>query len=997
MNRLIGFGLVACVCACAQAAFEQLDYVESTGAQWINTRYVPAATDTFEMKVRFADAITNATHALWCARGASTQTGTMTAFAMKPSRLRVDRNTSTDVYSADSALAAGVDHVIVANYATRAVTLDGAAAATMADGDFTPGGRLTLLASQLAEKDLGNFATCRLMAFKIVNASGALVRDFVPARDTTTGEAGLFERVNKVFYAGRGATRLTAGAVTEGGETWTAEEFLDGAVVNVPEGEEKTLTADEVTAFGAKTLVKTGAGTLVAGEEMAAFTGDILIREGCYKVTHTSALGTTNGCTIVSGGTLWSTLASGNDGTGVPSCGSDRLFLRGEGSGRKGVVYQTNGTAQTLCGKNGVFFEGPCRFGGSASFEFRYGAVYANNCPVTVAMNKARSFRFVALALSGEAAVTVESGTFGVEGMSFGKPITAQNDTEFSIGNVNTIFSPISFGAGARFAHNWSSEQIGPKAWLSKDVLSGPLTLTDDLSVYMNSRGRAVDLRGTVTGAGGLRVKGAGGYVQFYSPENSFTGGVSVKGVVGSGDLAVTGGVVVVARGEARATATGTIPVDGGAIALTNAQFVTFDDRALAFPDLSVDGKGVVTGFVGKSTFKSLTKTGTGPLTVFGPVQILGDTEIAGGTLRFGTRVSPEGLMWSHVHGNKGDVGAINVPTSVPRMGVDRQGPSYAYQGWRTTSGANNASDHNQCHYYEGWMKVPGEEGDEVACNFLTCINRGVFIAIDGVVVARVNDNKDLMTGKENGYKRCVVAPRQTLTAGWHKLLVYMGNWYDGYSGPRDQSFTQADGTKVTWPKNFGLAVDWQGRCSSNTTDYVKLVDPGDGSFLRTYLTDAEKATVDPADYRPTFAGAVAFGPGAALDVNDTAPFTPVVVSSLTGVPTIKNGAVTVTGTTWTLRASDFADGAVPLTLEGGATLAFAEGTRFAFEGDFDELAHTGALQVRPLVRAAAVGAIANLPTARTRVGDTGWYVMKSEDGTGLELRRFRGFALYLR
>ncbi len=52
---------------------------------------------------------------------------------------------------------------------------------------------------------------------------------------------------------------------------------------------------------------------------------------------------------------------------------------------------------------------------------------------------------------------------------------------------------------------------------------------------------------------------------------------------------------------------------------------------------------------------------------------------------------------------------------------------------------------------------------------------------------------------------------------------------------------------------------------------------------------------------------------------------------------------------------------------------------------------------MRPLVRAAAVGAIANLPTARTRVGDTDWYVMKSEDGTGLELRRFRSMTLFIR
>lgn len=51
--------------------------------------------------------------------------------------------------------------------------------------------------------------------------------------------------------------------------------------------------------------------------------------------------------------------------------------------------------------------------------------------------------------------------------------------------------------------------------------------------------------------------------------------------------------------------------------------------------------------------------------------------------------------------------------------------------------------------------------------------------------------------------------------------------------------------------------------------------------------------------------GAVAFGPGATLDVNDTAPYTPVVIPELKGLPTIANGEVHVTGTTWTGRVGE--------------------------------------------------------------------------------------------
>ena len=198
---------------------------------------------------------------------------------------------------------------------------------------------------------------------------------------------------------------------------------------------------------------------------------------------------------------------------------------------------------------------------------------------------------------------------------------------------------------------------------------------------------------------------------------------------------------------------------------------------------------------------------------------------------------------------------------------------------------------------------------------------------------------------------------------------------------------------KPVWPANFGFGVDWQGRCEANTANYMKLLDPGDGSFLR---TAADKATLDPTPFRPTFHGAVSFGPGAVLDVNDTAPYTPVVLPELKGLPTIRNGAVTVTSPTWTVRASDFAAGVKPLTVEDGASLTFAEGTVFAFEGDFDDLPHAGADKTRRLVSTAG-GTIGNLPAPAGRVGTSNWYVWPSADGKGYDICYVRGMVFILR
>ena len=347
------------------------------------------------------------------------------------------------------------------------------------------------------------------------------------------------------------------------------------------------------------------------------------------------------------------------------------------------------------------------------------------------------------------------------------------------------------------------------------------------------------------------------------------------------------------------------------------------------------------------------------------------------------------GLNWHYAYGTAGGHTTAALPANVAWQGVDRRGVSYAYEDWKTTVGTNNAPTHLQCHYYTGYIKVPGEPGTSVTCNFISSIARHSSLVIDGQYVTKVSDNTDDLTGTTLGYKRCVVGPQVTLEAGWHSILVFMGNYWDSTAG--------ANGCdNPAWPANFGFGVDWQGRCETNTANYVKLLDPGDGAFLRTVVDEAEKATLDPTPFRPTFHGAVAFGPGAALDVNDAPPYTPVVLPELKGLPTIRRGAVTVTSPTWTIRASDFAAGVKPLTVETGASLTFAEGTAFAFEGDFDALPHAGADKARRLVSTAG-GTIGNLPAPAGRVGTSDWYVRPSADGKGYDICYARGMVFFLR
>lgn len=989
--------LVACAWGVAQAAFQEVEWVEATGAQWINTRYVPVCTDRFEMKVAFTE--TSVTQTLWCTRGDAATANTMTCFIQALGRFRFDRNSNTSTYTADNLVGTDGTHEIVADYGTREASVDGTVQATMADGDFAAKSPLVLFASQRAYRSISAFARVRLFSFRILNAEGTPVRDFVPVRDAATEACGLFEKVTGVFFPGLGREALVAGDVVTDGAAYE-ETFVGYAVVDVPAGETRTLTADDVAAFGARPLVKTGLGTLVAGAEMADFPGDILIRAGQYKATHAGAFGTAAGVTYVDGGTVWSTVGAPHTWTnegGLPAYDDERFCLRGAGFDGKGAVYQSDRDCLNFAGRGGIVFEGPVRIGGTRTLEFRYGFVDFNHCPLTVAQTGNATFRLVALGVTGFRSVDVESGYFGLESGTDADKTTAANaitvhDAAGFWLNSTKAYDPraLVFGKGTTFRVGGNAATIEPGPLTGVDGWSGPISFTDDLAIRFDARGKPLNLAGPVSGVGSLRVTG-GGYLQLNNPGNGFTGGIAVQGVTaaGSGELNVTGGVTV-AEGPAAATsAQGVIPVDGGALALKDARLTVAADRVLDLPGLVAEGKVVVSGLTAVTSFKSLTKKVAGTLTVFGPAKILGDADIQEGTLRFGTRPDVAGLNWHYAYGTAGGHTTAALPANVAWQGVDRRGVSYAYEDWKTTEGTNNAPTHLQCHYYTGYIKVPGEPGTSVTCNFISSIARYSSLVIDGQYVTKVSDNTDDLTGTTLSYKRCVVGPTVTLVAGWHAILVFMGNYWD----------TTAGGVACdnpVWPKNFGFGVDWQGRREANTANYVKLLDPGDGSFLRTAVDEAEKATLDPTPFRPTFHGAVAFGPGAALDVNDAPPYTPVVLPELKGLPTIRRGAVTVTSPTWTIRASDFAAGVKPLTVEAGASLTFAEGTAFAFEGDFDALPHAGADKVRRLVSTAG-GTIGNLPAPAGRVGTSDWYVRPSADGKGYDICYARGMALVLR
>ena len=90
-----------------------------------------------------------------------------------------------------------------------------------------------------------------------------------------------------------------------------------GYIVDVPEGQARTIDTALVAALGSSDLVKTGRGTLVSSNVMSNYTGTIIVREGVFEIHTSGDLGTAVGGTVVeNGGTLVVDMASGQAGPG---------------------------------------------------------------------------------------------------------------------------------------------------------------------------------------------------------------------------------------------------------------------------------------------------------------------------------------------------------------------------------------------------------------------------------------------------------------------------------------------------------------------------------------------------------------------------------------------------------------------------------------------------------------------------------------------------------
>ena len=729
-------------------------------------------------------------------------------------------------------------------------------------------------------------------------------------------------------------------------------------VIDVPAGETYALTADDVAAIGSLSLVKAGEGTLTVNDVLKDYNGDIYITNGFYKATAYGAIGTTNGVThVLDGGTFNSTVYAGTS-SGQGFATGEKFYVCGNGYNNKGAIRQTD----TSCAHFGgtVTLTGPTRIAITFRFDFRYGTLDMGGYTLTVACENNQMLYLVAVTIRNPGNIVVVSGGLEFQsanqGLTTAQTVTMKSGTYLSQWN-STGWQNVNLVMEDNVRLISASGTYEPGKY-SQNVWQGPITVQGRTHNDLGS-GKQVMFYGKVSGSGGF-WGGNGGWLQFFNASNTFTGGISQNG----------GGVV--------SWGANSIPVQGGALALTNASLhmmaTTLSTTAaptMTFPDVSIDGSGTISGRVVFASAKSLTRTGNGVLDIWTPLHVKGALDVRAGGVRIHSRIPdvPSGLKWWYKKVSN-SYGVNTVPANVPYYGVDPSGASYAYRSW--PSGIEHT------FYYSGYIRIPGEEGTDVTCNFASCIWRATHLRIGNKDVIKFSDQTDELIGKKiSGWTRFYMGPQVTLTAGWQPFFLVMGNWYQPNGGP---------GTVSGWASNFGIGVDWQARCATNSANYAKLVDSGDGSFLRSAMTKAE-AEVDA--YRPVFDGPATFGPGTSIDFGDAAPYVPFVFNGLSGCPAIANGELVVSNG-WTVAHAQAA--VQPLTVADGAKLTFAAGTTLSI-ADIELFSRSAS--GTPLVRAEDADAITGLPTL-TGVGNK-WKLKASDDGTTLSLVDVSGTLMLFR
>lgn len=187
--------------------YTQLEYIESTGTQYIDTNYTPQQYDEIEIK----NLTCNTTSNFQTILGAGNETNALILTIARS----VDQPTQSYYKYFATGSATQISTILSSNTNLK----------------INSNGQLlfndTVVGSSTYNGSIGNlyifkgfsstkpyYASAKFSEFKITN-NGNIIRDFIPVIKNTTGEAGLLDKVNGVFYGNSGTGKFLYPQYTE--------------------------------------------------------------------------------------------------------------------------------------------------------------------------------------------------------------------------------------------------------------------------------------------------------------------------------------------------------------------------------------------------------------------------------------------------------------------------------------------------------------------------------------------------------------------------------------------------------------------------------------------------------------------------------------------------------------------------------------------------------------------------------------------------------------
>ena len=577
----------------------------------------------------------------------------------------------------------------------------------------------------------------------------------------------------------------------------------------------------------ARTLVKRGAGRLNLTAAMTGFEGPIRIEEGVLYSDVKGALGKTPNDASPIGvyeGARYQCHAEA-DGHNA-----NRIFrIRGAGPDGKGAIWCSQKNSYGRTGQSGkmIHLDADATIGSDVWISFP--EITLNGHVLTLTGNSAESTAMVGI-IHGDGGVVVSNAAWRQSGT-------------FADATRDNVFRVVKNGAfrfwdnvlGGASLNRWTFDFAADCSDLYGDVgfgnasgtrdrgdntFSRPVSLAKQVFLHAQTDRYYGRMRftGPVSGAGGFQDtssysgKRYSFWLHLENPGNSFTGGIAFN------------------RGTIWSYADGAIPADGGPVVLnradaTDTSRTCYDGVAFPvadvvhhLPDLEVKGAHAARVQCGAGAWKSVVKRDAGTLEYYSEIGAP-KAEILGGTFKLPRGAAPG--LWEGVktYASAAAAQAALAGTELPKDHVAR-GPHMANLRERDLF---PAWQQNSLVVYHGY--VWNRTGETKTWTLASALRDAVEVRVDGQVV--------LSGGADQ-----VVSANVTLTPGPHAFEWRACNGADGTVGPYSTS---------AWPKNFGFAVDRQGRGDvANTNNFVLATDAGDGLlFTRTTETTARLPVFD--------------------------------------------------------------------------------------------------------------------------------------------------------